>query len=87
MAARKYQNAAIANMKIRLRIAEAIKTAGNPEIRTMKDLAKKLEVDHQAVLYWNQGRNYPRLPMLIYVCVLLRTDPLELIEVGPRGGS
>lgn len=47
---------------------------------SMKTLAERLEVDHQTVLYWNQGRAYPRLPMLLRMCRLLRCTVEELVQ-------
>ena len=47
---------------------------------SMRVLADKLEVDHQTVLYWNQGRSHPRLPMLMRLCRLLRCAVEELVE-------
>ena len=62
---------------MRLRIAEvAYRNKG----WSMKKLAEQLDLDHQTVLYWNQGRTYPRLPTLIQMCRLLRCKFEDLIE-------
>ncbi len=64
-------------MLLRLRIAEL-----SQHLRgwTMKDLSEHLMVDHQTVMYWNQGRSYPRLPTMIKVCHLLGCNLDELID-------
>ncbi len=64
-------------MLLRLRISEL-----SQHLRgwTMKELSEHLMVDHQTVMYWNQGRSYPRLPMMIKVCHLLGCNLDELID-------
>lgn len=58
---------------------------------SMARLADKLELDHQTVMYWNQGRSYPRLPALVKMCRLLECtleellDPRELKELLQAG--
>ncbi|MDX2084267.1 MAG: helix-turn-helix transcriptional regulator [Candidatus Melainabacteria bacterium] len=47
---------------------------------SMKTLAEKLDVDHQTVLYWNQGRTYPRLPTLVQLARLLGCPLQDLLE-------
>lgn len=71
---------------VRLRIAE---WAHCNKGWSMKKLAAKLAVEHQTVLYWNQGRTMPRLPMLIQICRLLGCSVEDLIEDedGPGGFS
>lgn len=61
---------------MRLRIAEV--AYGNKRW-TMRKLAEKLELDHQTVMYWNQGRSYPRLPTLVKMCRLLDCTMEDLL--------
>jgi DNA-binding Xre family transcriptional regulator len=61
---------------MRLRIAEmAARIRWN-----MKQLAEALNVDHQTVLYWNQGRAYPRLPMLLVLTRLIGCSINDLLH-------
>ena len=62
---------------MRLQIAEV---ARRNKGWSMRKLADKLQVEHQTVMYWNQGRAYPRLPMLVRLCRLLGCRFEELIE-------
>ena len=62
---------------MRLRIAEMAKGKKN---WNMRDLADRLQIEHQTVLYWNQGRAYPRFPILVRLCRLLGCSVEELIE-------
>ena len=61
---------------MRLRIAEV---AHRNKGWNMRKLADRLELDHQTVLYWNQGRSYPRLPVLVKLCRLLGCTLEELL--------
>lgn len=64
-------------MLLRLRIAEvSLQKRG----WTMKQLAERLKVDHQTVLYWNQGRSFPRLPMMVKLCQILGCKLDELVQ-------
>lgn len=45
----------------------------------MRKLADRLDLDHQTVLYWNQGRTYPRLPTLVKLCRLLECTLEDLL--------
>ncbi len=45
----------------------------------MRKLADKMDIEHQTVMYWNQGRAYPRLPTLIKLCRLLECTFEELV--------
>jgi len=47
---------------------------------TMKQLAEFLGVEHQTVMYWNQGRSYPRLPMMLKLCHLFNCELHDLID-------
>jgi DNA-binding Xre family transcriptional regulator len=47
---------------------------------TMRQVADALEVDHQSVMYWNQGRSRPRLETLLALCKLLECQLDELVE-------
>jgi DNA-binding Xre family transcriptional regulator len=49
----------------------------------MRKLADRLAVDHQTVMYWNQGRAYPRFPTLVRLCRLLECTFEELLEDNP----
>lgn len=62
---------------MRLQIAEV---ARRNKGWNMRKLADKLQVEHQTVMYWNQGRAYPRLPMLVRLCRLLGCTFEELVE-------
>ena len=68
-------------MQLRLRVAElALAHKG----WTMRLLAEHLDVDHQTVMYWNQGRAFPRLPMLLTLCRVLGCTLDELVEQRPE---
>ena len=61
---------------MRIRVAElAMQQRG----WTMRILSEKLDVDHQTVMYWNQGRAVPRLPMLLRLARLLGCTLDELV--------
>jgi transcriptional regulator with XRE-family HTH domain len=62
---------------MRLRIAELarLKKGWN-----MKKVAEKMDVEHQTILYWNQGRSYPRLPVLLRLCRLLECSIDDLLN-------
>jgi DNA-binding XRE family transcriptional regulator len=62
---------------MRIRIAES---ARDYRGWTMKTLADELDVDHQTVLYWNQGRSFPRLPMFVRIAALLGCSMHDLVE-------
>lgn len=65
---------------MRLRIAELARQKKGWNI---KRVAQALDVEYQNVLLWNQGRAYPRLPMLLRLSRLFccRIDTLlELTE-------
>lgn len=64
-------------MLLRLRIAEI---SSEKRGWTMKQLADRLMVDHQTVLYWNQGRSFPRLPMMVKLCHVLGCNLDELVQ-------
>ncbi len=61
---------------MRLRIAEV---AHRNKGWNMRMLSEKLDVEHQTVLFWNQGRTVPRLPMLLRLCRLLGCRVEDLI--------
>ncbi len=46
----------------------------------MRKLADRLELDPQTVMYWNQGRAYPRFPTLIKLCRLLECKLEDLLS-------
>lgn len=62
---------------MRLRVAEV---AARNKGWNMRKLAEKLELDHQTVLYWNQGRSCPRLPALLKLCRLLECSVEDLLD-------
>ncbi|MEB3245538.1 MAG: helix-turn-helix transcriptional regulator [Vampirovibrionales bacterium] len=62
---------------MRLRVAEA---AAHYRRWTMKELAEALDVDHQTVMYWNQGRAYPRVPMLVRLAGLIGCSVADLFH-------
>jgi DNA-binding Xre family transcriptional regulator len=64
-------------MLLRLRIAEMSKANRG---WTMKELAEQLMVDHQTVMYWNQGRAFPRLPMMLKLCQILGCKLDDLVN-------
>lgn len=59
-----------------LRIAEV---ARRKKGWTLKRLADELEQEYQTVLYWNQGRSYPRVPTLLKLCAVLDCTLNDLI--------
>jgi DNA-binding XRE family transcriptional regulator len=61
---------------MRLQIAEI---ARRNKGWNMRKLAEKLDLDHQTVMYWNQGRSYPRFPVLIKLCRLLECTLEDLL--------
>ncbi|MCE3233828.1 MAG: Helix-turn-helix domain [Vampirovibrio sp.] len=61
---------------MRLKIAEV---ARRNKGWNMRKLADKLDLDHQTVMYWNQGRSYPRLPTLVKMCRLLECTLEDLL--------
>jgi transcriptional regulator with XRE-family HTH domain len=61
---------------MRLQVAEV---ARRNKGWNMRKLADKLHIEHQTVMYWNQGRAYPRLPMLVKLCRLLGCTFEELL--------
>ena len=68
-------------MRLYLRVAElALAHRG----WTMRLLAEHLEVDHQTVMYWNQGRAFPSLPMLLTICRTLGCTLDELVGERPK---
>lgn len=46
----------------------------------MRKVADRLELDHQTVMYWNQGRAYPRFVTLVRLCRLLGCTLEELLS-------
>ncbi len=71
------ENRGRAIMLLRLRISEL---TGQKLGWTMKQLSEFLDVEHQTVMYWNQGRAYPRLPTMMKLCKVLNCDLTDLIE-------
>ncbi len=64
-------------MLLRLKVSEiSLKNRG----WTMRELSERLMVDHQTVMYWNQGRTYPRLPMMLKVCHMLGCKLDDLVD-------
>lgn len=64
-------------MLLRLKIAELARTRlGVPMIA----LAERLNVEPQTVLYWNQGRCYPRLPMMLKLCKVFNCELSDLVD-------
>jgi transcriptional regulator with XRE-family HTH domain len=47
----------------------------------MRQVADALGVEHQTVLYWNQGRAYPRLLMLLKLLRELSCTLEELVSL------
>lgn len=47
---------------------------------TMKQLSIRLNISHQTVLYWNQGRSFPRLGMLKTLQRFFRCSLDDLVE-------
>lgn len=52
----------------------------------MREVAE-LGLDHQTVMYWNQGRSYPRLPTLLQLCRLLECTVEDLIVEDIQAGE
>lgn len=61
---------------MRLRISEV---AYRKKGWNMRKVADKLAVDHQTVMYWNQGRSYPRFVTLVRLCRLLECNFEDLL--------
>jgi len=61
-------------MRIRIRELAAVRGL------TMKQLAERLAISHQTVLYWNQGRSFPRLGMLTVLQRFFRCSLDDLVE-------
>lgn len=61
---------------MRLRIAEVARVNKG---WNMRRLAEQMEVDHQTILYWNQGRTQPRLRSLMLLCRILGCMVEELV--------
>jgi transcriptional regulator with XRE-family HTH domain len=61
---------------VRIKVHESAKAKG----LSMREVATQLGVDHQTVLYWNQGRALPRLPMFLRLSVLLDCKLDTLLE-------
>lgn len=66
---------------MRLKIAEM---AQRNKGWSMRKLADRLDLDHQTVMYWNQGRTYPRLPTLVKLCRLLECTLEDLLTEVER---
>jgi transcriptional regulator with XRE-family HTH domain len=45
----------------------------------MRQIADALGIEHQTVMYWNQGRAHPRLPMVLRLLYELRCTFEELV--------
>ncbi|MBK8189449.1 MAG: helix-turn-helix transcriptional regulator [Vampirovibrionales bacterium] len=67
----------------RLRVAEA---ARQYKGWTMRQLAEHLFVAHQTVMYWNQGRVFPRLTKAVEICETLGCSLDDLTESRPSEG-
>lgn len=61
---------------VRIKVHESAKAKGF----SMREVARQLGVDHQTVLYWNQGRALPRLPMFLKLSQLLDCKLDTLLE-------
>lgn len=61
---------------MRLQIAEV---ARRNKGWNMRKLADRLDLDPQTVMYWNQGRSYPRFLMLMKLCRLLECTVEDLV--------
>lgn len=61
---------------LRVRLTELSRQKG----WTLRMLADVLGVDYQTVLYWNQGRSYPRLPTMLRLMQLLDCTIDELLD-------
>jgi transcriptional regulator with XRE-family HTH domain len=59
-----------------LNIAKVAKKKG----WTLKRVADELDQEYQTVLYWNQGRSYPRVPTLFKLCQILDCTLDDLME-------
>lgn len=62
---------------MRLRIAEL---ARQQKGWNMRKVAERMDVEHQTILYWNQGRSFPRLPILMRLCRLLECSVEDLVN-------
>jgi transcriptional regulator with XRE-family HTH domain len=62
---------------MRLRIAEL---ARQKKGWNMRKVAERMDVEHQTIMYWNQGRSFPRLPVLMRLCRLLECSVEDLVN-------
>ncbi len=62
---------------MRLRIAELARLNKG---WSMRKVAERLKMEHQTILYWNQGRTCPRVPTLMRLCRLLECTVEELLD-------
>lgn len=62
---------------LRLKVDEFSRSQG----WNMRELAELLKVDHQTVLYWNQGRAYPRLPMMVRLSQVFNCSLHDLLDL------
>jgi DNA-binding XRE family transcriptional regulator len=63
---------------VRIKVHEAARSKG----WTMRQVADHLGVDHQTVLYWNQGRALPRLPMFVKLSRLFDCQLDHLVDAS-----
>lgn len=63
--------------KVRLEIA---RLASDKKKWSMAKLASKINLDHQTVMYWNQGRSCPSLKTITKVCMVLGVTFGELMD-------
>lgn len=62
---------------MRLQIAQVARQKKN---WSMRQVADRMGLDHQTVMYWNQGRAYPRFPSLIKLLELLECTLEQLLK-------
>jgi len=68
---------------VRIKVHESAKAKG----LSMREVATQLGVDHQTVLYWNQGRALPRLPMFLRLSQLLGCQLDTLLDATQQAIS
>jgi DNA-binding Xre family transcriptional regulator len=67
-------------MDYRLRLDEE---AWRRQQWNLRELSEALDTSYQNVLYWNQGRAVPKLPMLVKIMKVLNCRFEDLLELYP----
>lgn len=63
---------------LRIRLSELCRRRGI----SIKAMASQLGIEYQTAMYWNQGRAYPRLPMMFRLAQFFDC-PFDLLIEAP----